>query len=513
MAKVDARICSSLFGLHFFDNFGFSLVVCNDFYFGAARLVESVAAIFLNAFVGDWLGRHNRLYATQTILAVNNLSIVFSCLSLVVCMFLGGQQKLVYTACLVGSVIASALSRCASEGEKLVFTKDWIVVLSKREVGSTLSNRNATITVIGHLASLVTALVAAYLIVYFGYLKATLIFVGFNLVSWAVECYLLTKLYNEVTELHNRHDSKNNLKEINQNEKLINSTNESTNQKSNSNRLTYMIKTYWKQPTLSAALCLVLAFMTVLGFDGIPISYGKANGLPDDLLGIFKSIASLISIIGALLYTFLERRVGVRLTGLIGVIASQVSEVYYDCIHQILNVTCVLSIYLPGSIFDLSGYISDFNFDTWSAHFVETFSVHSPTNQLNGSFVNEAPREFLSGVDWSTFTINGHPMTSILVFFTGITLARLGVWLMDLSVMQIMQESIAETERMTVFGVENSLCQILAVCKDLLVIMFPDKRIFGLLIWMSVCFVFAGFLNYVWYFFKGRSNNVNKQRE
>lgn len=102
-----------------------------------------------------------------------------------------------------------------------MFTKDWIVVLSKRETGNTLSSklgsfnfkfqsaldRNAIITIIGHLASLITALLASYLIVYFGHLKATLIFVAFNLGSWIVECYLLTKLYNEVVELHSRHNN------------------------------------------------------------------------------------------------------------------------------------------------------------------------------------------------------------------------------------------------------------------------------------------------------------------
>lgn len=119
----------------------------------------------------------------------------------------------------------------------------------------------------------------------------------------------------------------------------------------------------------------------------------------------------------------------------------------------------------------------------------------------------------MAGIEWSTLSVNGRPMASILVFFAGITIARLGwclegnvnfealgVWLMDLSVMQIMQEGIIETERMTVFGIENSMCKLLAVCKDLIVIMFPDKRIFGLLVWISVLFVFAGFLNYVLYF-------------
>jgi hypothetical protein len=62
----------------------------------------------------------------------------------------------------------------------------------------------------------------------------------------------------------------------------------------------------------------------------------------------------------------------------------------------------------------------------WSSHFIETFSVSAPNLQSNASFV-EAPREMMAGVDWASLTVNGHPMASILVFFVGITVARLGL--------------------------------------------------------------------------------------
>lgn len=62
--------------------------------------------------------------------------------------------------------------------------------------------------------------------------------------------------------------------------------------------------------------------MTVLGFDGLAISHGKNHGLSEDILGFFRSISSALGIIGAFVYTFTEQRIGVRKTGLMGLIVS-----------------------------------------------------------------------------------------------------------------------------------------------------------------------------------------------
>jgi hypothetical protein len=82
-----------------------------------------------------------------------------------------------------------------------------------------------------------------------------------------------------------------------------------------------------------------------------------------------------------------------------------------------------------------------------------------------------------------------------------------------------MQESVAETERGTVFGVENSLCMFFSVGKDLLAIMLPDPKTFGLLILFSFGTVLGGFLQYIYYCLKSKikakeekvSNNKPKE--
>ncbi|KIH42988.1 hypothetical protein ANCDUO_27020 [Ancylostoma duodenale] len=57
---------------------------------------------------------------------------------------------------------------------------------------------------------------------------------------------------------------------------------------------------------------------------------------------------------------------------------------------------------------------------------------------------------------------------SIIVFFLGITLARFGLWIADPSITQIMQETIPERERYSVFGVQTSICELFSVLKDLM---------------------------------------------
>lgn len=76
---------------------------------------------------------------------------------------------------------------------------------------------------------------------------------------------------------------------------------------------------------------------------------------------------------------------------------------------------------------------------------------------------------------------------------------NLGLWVADLSITQIMQESVAETERGTVFGVENALCMLFSVCKDLMAILLPNPKTFGILILISFVTVFLGLIQYLYF--------------
>jgi hypothetical protein len=68
--------------------------------------------------------------------------------------------------------------------------------------------------------------------------------------------------------------------------------------------------------------------------------------------------------------------------------------------------------------------------------------------------------------------------------------------------MQVMQEAIREEDRLSVFGVENALCQFFFVGKDVMAILLPDPKTYGILIIVSVLFVLTGFAFYMVWFWK-----------
>ncbi|KAI6239744.1 Solute carrier family 40 protein [Aphelenchoides fujianensis] len=244
-------------------------------------------------------------------------------------------------------------------------------------------------------------------------------------------------------------------------------------------------RTFWQQEVFSAGICLALMFMTVLGFDGLSISYGKAYGLSDILLGWFKSASALLGVVGAVAYSQLEKRVGVRWTGICGL-----------SVQQIFLWICVASIFLPGTLFDPAGYARDFSWSGWWHEFEAAFSVDSPPKGGN--------RTMISATTSAPTTAFGRPPLAIVFYFVGVTFARIGVWIVDLAIMQLMQESVKETDRLSVFGVENALCQFFFVGKDLMAIVAPDVRTYGVLILISVLFVMSGFAFYLFYFLKTR---------
>uniref|UniRef100_A0A8R1TKN0 Solute carrier family 40 member n=1 Tax=Onchocerca volvulus TaxID=6282 RepID=A0A8R1TKN0_ONCVO len=239
--------------------------------------------------------------------------------------------------------------------------------------------------------------------------------------------------------------------------------------------------------------------MTVLGFDGIAIGYAKSQGLSALWLGILRSIGSGFGIIGACLYFLIETYSSARKSGLIGLIAQ----------HLALYI-CIASIWLPGSPFDPVTYFREITFAIWWQQLQNSFIF---TNNKNESKTGS------NDIDWSTWTSNGHSIISVFTLLMGIAVARLGLYMADLSISQIMQETIPERERNTVFGVQDSVAQFFSVLKDVMTLIVPDPKTFGILIIISVLFVFSGFLCFCYYLFtvtdykKEKTKLPNNNRE
>ncbi|TKR72409.1 hypothetical protein L596_019856 [Steinernema carpocapsae] len=301
---------------------------------GINQLVEGVTSMLLSGYVGNWLDRHDRKTGALTVVAANNLSVAISAGLLALCMTIDFSSVL-YTWLLIASILFSALSRCASDGEALAFTKDWIVVMAKRETKDCLSVRNATMRTIDQCAAVLASLIVGYLIVIFDHTTACFIFMAWNLITWIAEAYLLCLVYSSVEELGVRQQVSSDL-----------------NDRKNTVNFCQMWSYYWNQEILLAALGLALLYMTVLFIGGIAVSYGRSQGIAENVLGIFNAGSAVLGFTGAFFYAFFERRIGLKKTGLVGMMSL-----------EIFLVVCLISVFLPGSPYGPSEYFSQLTFE------------------------------------------------------------------------------------------------------------------------------------------------------
>merc|ERR1719189_2932550 len=88
---------------------------------------------------------------------------------------------------------------------------------------------------------------------------------------------------------------------------------------------------------------------------------------------------------------------------------------------------------------------------------------------------------------------------SVSVFLAGIILARYGLWIVDLTINQILQERVAEDRRGVVNGVQDSINNTFDLLKCVFVILLPNMETFALLIFISFASINFGWLMYALY--------------
>ena len=84
-----------------------------------------------------------------------------------------------------------------------------------------------------------------------------------------------------------------------------------------------------------------------------------------------------------------------------------------------------------------------------------------------------------------TFQTYWQSYGSVSIFLAGIILARYGLWIVDLTINQILQERVAEDRRGVVNGVQDSINNTFDLLKCVFVILLPSQETFGLLIFIS----------------------------
>ncbi|CAL2043362.1 unnamed protein product [Caenorhabditis brenneri] len=367
-----------------------------------------------------------------------------------------------------------AINRLFLNAEKFIVGRDWVMVIGGDKE---LSKLNATLLTLDQFTNVIGPLVTGALVTWVGLRETVGIFGAASLVSMLFKAVFLRLLYTSNRLLHVKEDKL-------RSDELLNPFIKQS-----------VIYTYWRQESFPAAFGMSLLFMTVMGFGGLAVGYGSSAGLPEFVIGAFRSYGSITAIFGAFSYAFFEKRYGVLTSGLLGLL-----------VQQIFAILAVSSVFLPGSPMDLSGYFGNFTAGSWVHSMVHSFDAKNATG-------------YDPDVDWSNFSSNGVSLASIVVFLIAIASARYGLWCLDLATTHVMQVTIPETERNTVFGVHNALCQTFSVLKDILVIILPLPATFAICIFISYGFVSVGHLCFVYYAVKSwkspkfKKSGVEMKRE
>lgn len=313
-------------------------------------------------------------------------------------------------------------------------------------------------------------------------------------------------------------------------------------------------RTYAKQKVVFAGMSLSCLYMTVMGFDSITLGYIYAQGVGELIVGIAMALAGLTGIIGTFAFTRTRKRVGLERTGLfafvieVGFLSLSVASVFLPgspfapqvgykdivCFSNNTEATPVLPIAqsTPGIYsnqnnteglerIERSIHLNSYH-DSHQHHeqlaFVNSPSMLNSMGTMTGhlsrskrSIPDEADDAFLSeklleeeDVE-SCYHYDGLNI-SIILFITGIVASRIGLWMADLVVTQLIQENVVELERGVVNGVQNSLNMLMDLLKFTLVIMVPQIHLFGFLIMASFLFIIAAGCFFAFHSFRVRGH-------
>merc|ERR1711997_1113937 len=200
--------------------------------------------------------------------------------------------------------------------------------------------------------------------------------------------------------------------------------------------------------------------------------------VPESILGILVAISALVGVLGSTTYPIIKRRLGLERTGLLGMF-----------LLVSTSTLSVASIFIPGSPF--INWILDIKREERSKA-----SSLAPNMFKDEELLVVANDEN----DENSKNLNGqlHPsnVPHITLLMTGIILARFGLWIVDLTITQILQERVEEERRGVINGVQDSLNNSMDLLKCILVILLPDAKDFGCLIILSYVSISSGWLLY-----------------
>ncbi|XP_053453091.1 solute carrier family 40 member 1 [Nycticebus coucang] len=475
-------------------------------------LVVAGSVLLLGAIIGDWVDKNARLKVAQTSLVTQNVSVIL-CGIILMMVFLHKEELLtmyhgwILTSCYILIITIANIANLASTATAITIQRDWIVVVAGDDRGK-LADMNATIRRIDQLTNILAPMVVGQIMTFGSPVIGCGFISGWNLVSMCVEYFLLWKVYQKTPALAVKAAPKveeSELKQLNLRKdtepKYLEGTHlmdekdrnvhelEHEQEPSCASQMAEPFRTfrdgwvsYYNQPVFLAGLGLAFLYMTVLGFDCITTGYAYTQGLSGSVLSILMGASAITGIMGTVAFTWLRRKCGLVRTGLISGWAQ------LSCL-----ILCVISVFMPGSPLDLS--VSPF--EDIRSRFIQGEPI-IPAKIPETNLTTEIHKANVSDPANVIPEINPEPVPiiSVSLLFAGVIAARVGLWSFDLTVTQLLQENVIESERGIINGVQNSMNYLLDLLHFIMVILAPNPEAFGLLVLISVSFVAMGHIMY-----------------
>lgn len=482
-------------------------------------LVVAGSVLVLGAIIGDWVDRNPRLKVARTSLVIQN-SCVILCGLLLMAVFQFREQLVelyngwILTTCYILVITIANIANLASTATSITIQRDWVVVVAGQD-SSKLADMNATVRIIDQLTNILAPMLVGQIMAFGSHFIGCGFISGWNLCSMCLEYALLLKVYKSTPALAVKAGQKEQeLKQLSpskdverdqspeefsqplMNEASVVAKPDSPKQHGCCYQVTEPLRTlragwvaYYNQNIFFAGMSLAFLYMTVLGFDCITTGYAYTQGLNGSVLSLLMGASAVSGICGTVAFTWIRKKCGLIRTGFIAGTAQ------LSCLTL-----CVASVFAPGSPFDLS--VSPFQ-DLYE-HLIGGKTLPEAEYSLTtvhtgGNATTAAPTEELPPLQ---------SYMSVSLLFAGVIAARVGLWSFDLSVTQLIQENVIESERGVINGVQNSMNYLLDLLHFIMVILAPNPEAFGLLVIISVSFVAMGHVMYFCFAFKSLGSRL-----
>uniref|UniRef100_A0A674N3W6 Solute carrier family 40 member n=1 Tax=Takifugu rubripes TaxID=31033 RepID=A0A674N3W6_TAKRU len=485
-------------------------------------LVVAGSVLLLGALIGDWVDRNPRNKVAHASLFIQNISVTV-CSIVLMLVFLYKQRieqiwdGWLTVVCYTVVIVLADVANLASTALTIAIQRDWIVVITGYNRGH-LAGMNATMRRIDQVTNILAPLAVGQVMTLASNVVGCGFILGWNLVSLIVEFFFLSRVYRIVPALSIKppveEEEQNPVCNTTQAEPLTEGNcdtslhlKEITNLPLCFRRFRWLVSTckdgwkaYYRQPVFLAGMGLAFLYTTVLGFDCITTGYAYTQGISGSLLSLLMGVSAITGLMGTVMFTRLRKSYGLVNTGIIS-----------SCLHLGCLLLCVCSVFAPGSPMDLSLLVPFINSSSPELGDIVSQRKKHAYPLRGGS--NQPLLPDRSSIHWTNNTLlfDNVPSDtvpesyiSIILLFLGVITARIGLWSFDLTVTQLLQESICESERGVVNGVQSSMNYLMDLLHFIMVISAPQPQHFGILVIISVLFITTGHTMYFLYAHKAK---------